>query len=71
METTSFHGNRIPFSIAALLALTICTLAASYSLKKSAQMKYWDKVLSAYSRQLEQENQLAKSNANPRYMETQ
>ena len=71
METTSFHGNKIPFSIAALLALTLCSLLASYSLKKSAQMKYWEKALTAYSLQLEEENQLAKNTAVPTQLETQ
>ena len=61
METTSFHGSKITFSMAAILVLAICTVVASYSLKKTSQLKYWSRANKAYSLQLEQENQIAKS----------
>ena len=61
MEPTSFHGSKAVISIAAILAICVCTVAGTYRLKKSAQIRQWQKALAAYSVQLEKENQIAKS----------
>ena len=57
VESISFHGNRAGISIIALLAVSLCTAAASFRLKETAQIKRWEKALSAYNLQLENENQ--------------
>ena len=59
METTSFHGNKVCISVIALLILALCTAAATYRLKKTAEIKRWEKEMIAYSSQLESENLLA------------
>ena len=60
METTAFHGSRLAFSIAGIIAVSLCAVAGTYRLKKSAQLKYWEKALASYSLQVENENHLAK-----------
>ena len=60
MEPISFHGSKAVISIAAILVLSICTVAGTYRLKKTAQIKQWQKALTSYSLELEKENQLAK-----------
>ena len=61
MEEISSHGNKVPFSMTALLVLAILSAAESYRLKKTAQINRWEKELAAYSVVLEKENQLVKS----------
>ena len=60
MEPTSFHGSKAFYSVAAAVAIVLCTVVGTYRLKKSAQLKHWQKAMTVYSLQLEQENQLAK-----------
>ena len=60
MEPTSFHGSKTFYSVAAAVAIVLCTVVGTYRLKKSAQLKHWQKAMTVYSLQLEQENQLAK-----------
>ena len=61
MEEISSRGNKVPFSMTALLVLAILSAAGSYRLKKTAQINRWEKELAAYSVVLEKENQLVKS----------
>ena len=61
MEEISSRGNKVPFSMTALLVLAILSAAESYRLKKTAQINRWKKELAAYSVVLEKENQLVKS----------
>ena len=65
MEGISFHGNKIVWSITALLALALLTSLCSYRLKKTAELKLWEKKLSTYSLELEEENKIAKSDFLP------
>ena len=65
MEQISYHGNKIFFSITGILVLSLCTVLATYRLKKTAEIKHWKKALALYSKQLEQENQIAKSESYP------
>ena len=61
MEEISSRGNKVPFSMTALLVLAILSAAGSYRLKKTAQINRWEKELATYSIALEKENQLVKS----------
>ena len=61
MEQTSFHGSKIVLSITGLLALTLLTVVGTYRLKKSAEIKRWEKALTLYSLELEQENKLVEA----------
>ena len=56
MELTSFHGNKAGISIIAILVLSLCSAAGTYRLKKTAEIRRWQKTLTAYSVQLENEN---------------
>ena len=56
MEATSFRGNRIGISITAVAALSLVTAAGTYRLKKTAEIKKWQKALTVDSVQLENEN---------------
>ena len=60
MEQISSHGSKGLFSVIAILALSVCTVFATYRLKKTAQIKLWEKEFIQYSKQLEAENQIAK-----------
>ena len=60
MEPTSFHGSKAVISITAVLAISVCAVVGTYRLKKSAQIKHWQKAMTLYSLELEKENQLAK-----------
>ena len=62
MEPTSFHGSKAVISIAAILAICVCTVVGTYRLKKSAQIRQWQKAHLSYSLKLENENRLAKGN---------
>lgn len=57
MGSTSFHGNKVGIASIIILALSFCTAAGTYRLKKSAEIRLWEKSLVIYSSQLEQENQ--------------
>ena len=59
MDSTLFHGNKIGLAAIIILALSFCTAAGTYRLKKSAEIRLWEKSLVVYSAQLEQENQCA------------
>ena len=63
MEQISFRGSKALFSVIVILALSVCTVFATYRLKKTAQIKLWEKALVQYSNQLENENQIAKGEA--------
>ena len=59
VESTSSRGSKIGISIIAVLAFSLCAVAGTYRLKKSAEIKLWQKSLTVYSEKLEQENKLA------------
>ena len=56
MDAISSPGNRIGISIIAVLAFSMCTAAATYRLKKTAEIKCLEKAMTAYAVQLEEEN---------------
>ena len=56
MEKISYHGNKAVVSLMVILALAICSMAATYRLKKTAQIRLWEKSLAVYSERLEEEN---------------
>ncbi len=66
MDSTLFHGNKIGLASIVILALSFCTAVGTYRLKKSAEIKLWEKSLIVYSAQLEQENQAAIKNGSVR-----
>lgn len=57
MHSTLFHGNKVGIAAIIILALSFCTAAGTYRLKKSAEIRLWEKSLVNYSSQLEQKNQ--------------
>lgn len=59
MGRTSFHGNKAGIFAVALLAISLCSVFAAFRLKKSAEIRLWEKSLVSYSAQLEAENQAA------------
>ena len=65
MEPISSHGNRLTVAMVALLVLALITTVGTYRLKKSAEIKRWQKELSSYSARLENENQIAKGTVLP------
>ncbi len=60
MEKTSFPGSRIGVPLFFVLALSVCSAFSSYRLKKSAEIKLWEKNLTTYSANLTMENTAAK-----------
>ena len=48
--------GRTACSVVVAAAITFGTTVGSYRLKKTAQLRYWQKALSDYSLQLENEN---------------
>ncbi len=60
MEPILSRGSKLALSMTGILVLTLSAAAGTYRLKKSAEIKRWEKELSAYSLQLKNENQLAK-----------
>ena len=67
MEPISYPGNNAGSKItlfgAGLVVLALCTVVGTYRLKKVAEMKYWEKALATYSRDLEQNNRIAKGDS--------
>ena len=61
MHSTLFHGNKVGIAAIVILALSFCTAAGTYRLKKTTQFNRWEKELATYSIVLEKENQLVKS----------
>ena len=57
MDSTSFHGNKVGMAAIIILALSLSTAAATYRLKKSAEIRLWEKSMTLYSSQLEEKNQ--------------
>ena len=57
MDSILFHGNKIGLASIVILALSFCTAVGTYRLKKSAEIRLWEKSLANYSSQLEQKNQ--------------
>ena len=55
MEAILSRGNKVFVSLTAILALAVCSAVVTYRLKKSAQIKLWEKSLEAYSEKLEKE----------------
>ena len=43
MELISSHGNRVGISIVGILVVCLCTAAGAYRLKKTAELKQWQK----------------------------
>ena len=66
MDSTLFHGNKIGLASIVILALSFCTAVGTYRLKKSAEIKLWEKSLIVYSAQLKEENQAAIKNGSLR-----
>jgi hypothetical protein len=62
MDSTLFHGNKIGLASIVILALSFCTAVGTYRLKKSAEIKLWEKSLIVYSAQLKEKNQAAIKN---------
>ena len=60
MAKTSFPGSRIGVPLFFVLALSVCSAFSSYRLKKSAEIKRWEKNLTVYSANLSMENAAAK-----------
>ena len=56
MEEISFHGNKIGLMLFFVMALSVCSAVGTYRLKKTAELKHWEKALAAYSVELENEN---------------
>ena len=65
MEKISFHGNKVVFAIAGLLLLAFLSALGTYRLKKSAEIRHWQKELTSYNLRLENENQVAKGASAP------
>ena len=59
MDSILSHGNKAGFGAIILLALSLCTAVGTYRLKKSSEIKLWEKTLAVYSEQLAKENQSA------------
>ena len=59
MAPISSHGNKLAVSMSALVVLALITTVGTYRLKKSAEIKRWQKELSSYNVRLENENQMA------------
>ncbi len=53
---TSTHGTKIFCSGIVILAVTLTATVYTYRLKKSAQISRWNKAITTYSEQLQQEN---------------
>ena len=56
MDLISSRGNRTGISIITVLVLSLCSAAGTYRLKKTAEIKRWQKEMAVYSIQLENEN---------------
>ena len=56
MEGTSFRGNKFGITVFFVLALSLCSVAGTYRLKKIAEIKKWEKNYDLYSQKLESEN---------------
>ena len=63
MEAILSRGNKVFVTLTAILALAVCSAVVTYRLKKSAQIKLWEKSLEAYSEKLEKENLIVKKSA--------
>ena len=61
MAPTSSPGNKIILPMTGILAITLCALVGAYRVKKTSEIKLWEKQLAVYSYQLESENQAVKN----------
>lgn len=56
MEKISFPGSKLGVPLFFVLILTLCSIAGTYRLKKSAEIRLWEKSLASYTAKLEKEN---------------
>ena len=59
VEKISFRGNKFGLTFGFVLILSLCSAAGTYRLKKTSQIKRWEKASVIYTQTLEEENQQA------------
>lgn len=62
MEKTSFHGSKIGIPLFFVLVLSLCSAFGTYKLKKTTEIRLWEKNLAAYDAKLDSENKAAINN---------
>jgi len=55
----SSHGSKLALPLFFVLVLSLSSAVATYRLRKSAEIKRWEKTMELYSSRLREENQAA------------